>query len=215
MAAKAGEIMANVSSNQSWFDSEMANELRQLFYDQFGRQQNALNFLNSQAKAMVTNPTGFSPAALAALRAQSTDTVAGNFQNAQKALQEHEAQTGGSLLPSGVNANLDAGLYAKEAQAQAQGENEITLQNEDLKNQNYWRALGVLSGDAAAQNPQSYLSGSLDASAGVGSLADAATKANQSGFGSQLESGIASGLGRELTGGNSTGAASVGGFFGV
>lgn len=191
----------------------MASELRSLFYRQYYSQTAKLAFLNNQMRTAISNPQGFSPQALAALRATATDTIATNFQHAQAALNEREAQTGGLDLPSGVNAQLAEGLYAQEAQQQAAAHNQIELQNEDLKNQNYWRAVQTLSGVAQQEAPERYLSGALDASAGVGSLADAATKANQSGFGSQLEGSIASGLGSELTGGNSTGKGAAG-FFG-
>lgn len=191
----------------------MANELRSLFYKQYYAQQGKLNFLNTQMRAAISNPQGFSPQALAALRATATDSIATNFQHSQAALNEREAQTGGLNLPSGVNAQLAEGLYAQEAEQQASAQNQISLQNEDVRNQNYWKAVATLSGVAQQEAPERYLSGALDASAGVGALADAATKANQSSFGAQLEGGIASGLGSELTGGNSTGKGGAG-FFG-
>lgn len=193
----------------------MANELRSIFYKQYYGQTAKLNFLNGQMRAMISNPTGFSPAALAAARANATDTLAGDFQHAQAALNEREAQTGGLNLPSGVNAQLAEGLYAQEAQQQAAAQNQITLENEQQKQGNYWRAIDTLGGVASAENPMGYLGGEINTSGQVGELANAATNSNNSGFGHQLEGSIASGLGSELTGGNSTGKASVGGFFGL
>src|SRR6185437_12491610 len=117
------------------------------------------------------------------------------FQNAQAGLNEQEFTKGGLDLPSGVNAQLDASLQAQRAQQQAGEENQITLANEEQRQQNYWNAVKTEGGVADAYNPGGYIADSLNASAGVGGLADAATKANQSGFGSQLEGSIASGLG--------------------
>ena len=155
-------------------------------------------------KPMINNPTGYSPAALAAMRAQATDTIAMNFQHAQQALGEHEAQTGGNNLPSGVNAQLDADLYAQEAEQQAGAANNITLQNENLKQQNYWAAINALSGNAAQVNPLGYAQSANQGGDAAASLSEANTRANNSGFlhdvGSAFGSEIGSGAGGALFG---------------
>lgn len=194
--------MANISSNQSWFDSEMANELRTLFYNQYYSNTSALNFLNGQMRAQIKNPVGFSPTALAALKAQATDTTATQFAHAQQAVNARNLATGSADLPSGVAAQLNAGTAQAAASQNASEQQQIALENEQLKNNNYWKAVQTEGGVAAGYNPGGYIADSLDASAGVGPLAEAATKVNQSGFGSQLEGSIASGLGSFITGAN-------------
>jgi hypothetical protein len=139
--------VANISSNESYFNSEFANELRQLFYDQFGRSTGIFNFLTSS--------------------------------------------------------QLDAALLAEEAQHQAGAQNNITLANEQERQQNDWRAIGALSGEQASLEPLKYAGYSLDSSGLVGENANAATRANESGFGAQFEKGLASGLSSALTGSNS------------
>lgn len=191
--------MANLASNQSWWDSEMANELRSLFYQQYYKNTSALNFLNGQMRAQIAHPQGFSPAALTAMRTGATDTTATQFQHAQQALNQREMATGGADLPSGVNAQLNAGLAAQDAAANSQQQQQITLANEEQRQNNYWNAVKTEGNVAQAYNPGGYIADSLDASAGVGPLVDQATKVNQSGFGSQLEGSVAKGLGSFLT----------------
>lgn len=206
--------MANLASNQSWWNSEMANELRSLFYNQYYKNTSALDFLNGKMRAMVNNPTGYSPAALAAMRTGATENASNEFSHAQQALNAQEMAHGGEDLPSGVNAQLNAGLYAQEAAQKANAENQITLANEDQRQNNYWRGVQGLDTVAEQRNPNALLGESLNASAGVGGLVNAATNVNNSGFGHMLEGSIAQGLGSELTGGNSTGSGTAAGFFG-
>lgn len=194
--------MANVSSNQSWWDSEMANELRSLFYNQYYSNTSALNFLNGRMRSMIAHPTGFSPEALAALKAQATDTTATQFAHAQQAVNARNLATGSADLPSGVAAQLNAGTAQAAASQNASEQQQIALENEQLKNNNYWKAVQTEGGVASAYNPGGYIADSLDASAGVGPLANAATNVNNSSFGHELGGSIAQGLGGLITGQN-------------
>src|SRR6185437_6213071 len=194
---------------------QFSKQLQAAFTAQYGANTRLTSLINGQMWNQVNaGGRGYSPAALAAMRANATDTISGNFQHAQQALQEHEAQTGGQNLPSGVNAQLDAGLYAQEAQQQAAAANNITLANENQRQQNYWNAIGTLSGNNNARNPLGYASAANGGAGAEAALSNANTEANQSGFGGALSTSLGGGIGRELTGGNSTGSGSAGGFFG-
>lgn len=196
-------------------ENSFSKELQADFTSQFGANTRLTSLINGQMWNQINaGGRGYAPAALAAMRAQAADQISGQFQHAQQALQAHEAQTGGNDLPSGVNAQLDAGLYAKEAAAQAAAGNDITLANENQRQQNYWRAIGTLSGNNAARNPLGYASAANSGAGAEAALSEANTNANNSGFGGAFSTSAGAGLGRELTGGNNTGSGTAGGFFG-
>ena len=158
--------------------------LQGAFTSQFGANTRLTSLINGQMWNVINRGgTGYAPAALAALRANATDTISGDFQHAQQALQEHEAQTGGQDLPSGVNAQLDAGLYAREAEAQASAANNITLENENLRQQNFWRAIGTLSGTNDKRDPAAFAGAANGAAGAEATLSGANTRANDSGMG--------------------------------
>lgn len=158
-------------------------QLQNVFNAQYLNQRNVLAFLQNRLKPQVSNPQGFAPAALAAMRAQATDTIATNFQHAEQALNAKEQTQGGADLPSGVNAQLDAALLAQEQEQQAAASNNITLQNEQQRQANYWRAVGALSGNASQENPLGYAEAANGGSGANAALSEANTQANKSGFG--------------------------------
>jgi hypothetical protein len=96
-------------------------------------------------------------------------------------------------------------LHYLQAQAadKANAQNQITLQNENLKQQNYWAAINALSGNAAQVNPLGYSSASTGAANAVTGLSQANTAASGPTFGSIL-GGVA--------GGALSGAGQAGGF---
>src|SRR5207302_1468543 len=101
----------------------------------------------------INNPQGMSAKALAAARTGATDTLSNQYAQAQEALNARELVTGGKDLPSGVNSQLNASLLNSEAADKAAAQNNITLQNEQMKQTNLWNAFQTLSGNAAQLNP--------------------------------------------------------------
>jgi len=99
-----------------------------------------------------------------------------------------------------VNAQLDAGLYAQEAERQAAAQNDITLANENQRQQNFWRAIGTLSGNNAARNPLGYASAANGGAGAEAALSNANTEANQSGLGGAFSSSFGSSLGKAASG---------------
>ena len=178
-------------------ENAFSKELQADFEAQFGANTRLTSLINGQMWNQINaGGEGYSKPALAAMRAQAADSIAGNFQHAQHALQEHEAQTGGNDLPSGVNAQLDAGLYAKEAEQQAAAANDITLANENQRQQNYWRAIGTLSGNNAARNPLGYASAANGGAGAEAALSNANTNANDSGMGGAFSQSFGASLGK-------------------
>jgi hypothetical protein len=182
--------------------ADFTKTLMQSYQQQFGQQSKILSFLTGKLQPMIDNPTGYSPEALAALRTSATDTNARQFGNASAALNDQLAVRGGATdLPSGVDAQIRAQLASEGAQTQAASENNITLQNEQLKQQNYWNAVNALSGNSAQYNPTGYAGQATGGSEAVGNLGTAYKNSQSSqllGALGGIAGGVASGLGGGL-----------------
>jgi hypothetical protein len=114
---------------------------------------------------------------------------------------------GGDALPSGVQAQV-AGTIANAGQAQdAEQQLQITQADDNLKLQNYWKAIGALSGQAELEAPQSYASGASSAANSTANLSQAVLASQQAGWSNV--GGIISGIG-----GLATGAGAIGTGFG-
>jgi hypothetical protein len=155
-------------------------QLMQIFGKQFAQQQDVLKYLQGKMQPMIDNPTGFSAEGEAAMRTGASEQVAGSYQNATKAIANQRAQRGDAGLPSGVDAQIDAQVGMAAASDSAKAQNDITLQDEQLKQGNYWNAINVLNGVGAQYNPQSYASLYGQGASNVASLSQAYTASKQS-----------------------------------
>lgn len=156
-------------------------QLSQAFTTQFGKQSQILSYLQGKLQPMIDNPTGFSPEALTAMRTQASDTNADQFNSAQTALNDQLAARGGaSSLPSGVDAQIRGQLASAGARQEATSQNNITLQDEQLKQQNFWNAVNGLSGNAAQLNPLGYSGGATQGAGAVAGLGQAYKASQQS-----------------------------------
>lgn len=163
----------NAENAQASFD----NQLTQIFTAQYQKQSAITNYLTNLVTPQITaGGQGYSGADLAAARTAATDTLSTQYQNAQRSVNAGESKA----LPSGVNAQVSGDLAASEASAQAGAQNNITQQNEQLKQQNYWNSINVLNGAAATENPLGYASASTSGNNAVANLSQAYTSSNQS-----------------------------------
>jgi len=184
--------------------SQFNQQLMSIFQQQFAKQSQVLDFLTGKLKPMIDNPTGYSPEALAAMRAGATDNLSASYDNAQKALQNRQFALGGRDLPSGVNEQQTGALLTAEAADKGNAQNTITLNDENLKNSNYWNAMNVLSGNVASQfNPLGYANSATSGSNAVAGLSNAVTASQQSGWMGALGGAV---------GGLFSGAGQAGGF---
>ncbi|HEV8492657.1 MAG TPA: hypothetical protein VGR76_10305 [Candidatus Angelobacter sp.] len=168
--AKAAE------QQQMTFDSQLMN----IFQQQYGSQSQITKYLTSQLEPTISaGGQGMSPQALAAARTQSTDTLSSQFQGAARALNATQQRD----LPSGVSAQLSGSLMAQQAEAQSLGQNQITAQNEAIKQANYWNSINALSGNAAQINPLGYAGSATSGSNAVTGLSQANTQAAGPGLG--------------------------------
>ena len=194
---KGDEAIKSQEAQQAGF----TNQLRSVFGQQFGQQSGILNFLNQKLTAQVQNPQGFSPEQMAALNTNNTEGAAKAYANAQQATQQAEAARGGSTLPSGVSAQLNAENANAGASQLAQGEYQIQLANAQQKQNNYWNALGGLSGVAQQENPIGYSGAATGGAESVGTLGTEYNSTQQSQLLSTLggiAGGVASGYGAKL-----------------
>lgn len=155
-------------------------QLQNAFTQQFGAQSSILNTLNQRMTAQLNNPTGFTPAQMAALNTNNTEGAAKAYAAAQTATQEGQAARGGSSLPSGVSAQLQAENANAGAAQEAQGSNAIQLANAQQQQNNYWQAASALGGVAQQENPNQYASSFNQGSGTVGSLGQAYNQTQQS-----------------------------------
>src|SRR5262249_33462669 len=147
----------------------------------------------------IENPQGYSPDALAAMKTNATDTIASQYQKAGQAVRNQRFVNGGENLPSGVNDMQDEALAGAQASDTAGALENIDVQNETLKQQNYWNAVNALSGNAAQFNPN----GTAANANGAGNTTANLSQAYKASTSSQLLGalgGIAGGAGTALAG---------------
>lgn len=185
---------------QEQAQAEFTNTLQANYKTQFAQQSQILSFLQNKLEPQINNPTGYDAKTLATMRTSATDTNATQFANSEKALNTAlTARTGATTLPSGVDAQLQAGNFNAAAASQVEVQNNVTMADANLKNANYWNSVNALSGNAAQFAPTSYAGA---ANTGASTTADlgSAYKSSQS---SQLLGalgGVAAGAGTAAAG---------------
>lgn len=177
------------------------NELINMQKKQFGEQSAIFKYLTNTLKPLLEHPTGFGAAEEAALRTQASETTTGQFENAARNFQERSFILGGRELPSGALLAGLGGLEGMRAVTEAGGQRQISLQNEALKRENYWRAASALGGVASGYNPVGF----AGAATGAGSAAQVTTAAAYDPFWQKVLGGaivgFAGGAGSALMGG--------------
>jgi hypothetical protein len=184
---KGDQVAKQAEVQQAAFNSQLMG----IFTQQFDKQSQILDFLKNKMQPMIDNPTGFSKEAEAAMRTGATENISGQYENAQKAVQAQQFALGGRDLPSGVNEQVMGSIAQGQASDTAAAQNTITLQNEFLKQQNYWDAINALNGNAAQVNPLGYASAATQGGNTVANLSQAVTASQQSGLMNALVGGAA------------------------
>jgi hypothetical protein len=162
---------------------QMNNLLYGIFQAQFSEQQQMQSYLINQLEPIIANPPGYGQAGLTAMETSATDTISQQAQNAQQALQDQE-YISGRELPSGTDTQMQEQLLSAEGAEKAQAQQQITLANENLKQQQYWSALSMLSGGTGAlnMNPLSYAQTFNQGGQTLSGLSQAETASQQSGI---------------------------------
>lgn len=193
---KGDDVAKKQEADQAAFNTQLMAS----YQTQFSKQGAILDFLKGKLQPMIDHPTGYTPEALAAMRTSASDNLSTSYDNANKALQNRQFAAGGRDLPSGVNAQISGSLAQAEASDKAAAQNTVTLNDENLKESNYWNAMNVLSGNVAGQyNPIGYANSVSSGSNAVAGLSQAVTASNQSQLLGAL-GGIAGGVGSAFAG---------------
>ena len=169
----------NTASSAEQSQAAFSKQLQTAFQTNNAAQQNQLNFLNAKMQSAITNPQGYSPQTLASMRASANDAVAAQNQNVQRVVNNNMATKGGAeALPSGVGAQIDASIASQAAQAGSRAQQDITVNNANLENENMWNAVKTEGSVASLENPEGMAGQENGTASTVGSLSDAVTKAN-------------------------------------
>lgn len=189
---KGDKTAQAAEQSQEAFD----NTLQQMMEKQYGQQQQVNQFLQKTLKPEITNPKGYTNAQLTSMRTQATDQLSEQAQQEQQALNNEEnAKNGGSDLPSGVTSQMDEALLNQEAQAKANAQENITAENANLEQTNYWNAINALNGQEAQLNPLGYASTATSGTDAVANASEANTAASGPTFGSILGGVVGAGFG--------------------
>lgn len=172
------------------------------------RQNQQQDYVKGLVKQFVEGQgQGFDPAQLALLQTQFLNSNDAAYNSASKSLSSAllaRGAGGGNLPVSGDTVRGYLGLRSARAGSQAQGMQNIGLQDLQTAINNRWNALSILNGQPAQLNTQ------------IGSSAEAATgalkayvEAQNSGFLSSFGQALGSGIGKMAVGGLSGGLNSL------
>lgn len=213
--AKGDSTAKEEEEQTATFDQSLMN----IFQSQYSTQQSQLKYLQGQMQPIINQGgQGYTPEQLTAQRTAASDTDSEQYQQAQAALNNQTSQaSGGSKLTgvAGANVESDAALDNAMAQKESADQNQITTNNANLQQQNYWNAVNALNGVATEENPLGYAGASSTAGGTVAGLGNTVNAANQSqllGALGGMVGGVAGGLGTAI--GGAGGAGSIGALFG-
>lgn len=183
------------ANNTEVSQGEFTKTLQGMFAQNNAKQQGQLDFLNQKLQSAVTNPQGYSPQTLAAMRTQTTEQGAQSNKDVMQAVNgKFAGETGATALPNGVQEQVAGQTEAQIANQEATSQLNITEQNGQLQNQNEWKAIEGEQNVAQLENPTGFASSASNAAGTVSNLSDAVTKANGPGWGSILGGVVSAGL---------------------
>jgi hypothetical protein len=186
----------STASAEEQSQEQFSQTLQNAFNTNNANQQNQLNFLNNKMQSAINNPQGYNAQTLASMRAQANDQVAAQDQNVKRSVNNAEMTRGGaSALPSGVNSQINASIASQAAQAGNNAQQNITEQNANLENSNYWNAVKGEEGVAGMENPEGMASEDNGAANSISGLSQAVTQSQGPTFGSILGGIAGAGLG--------------------
>jgi hypothetical protein len=206
----------SLEKEEASFDQTLQTDYSQTF----AQNQQILSNLNSVLQPIVNagpNQQGFSPEELSTLNTQATEGNAQGYNQAVEAAAQQENTQGGgtTLLPSGVNAQINAGIASAAEGNLANEKLGITQANYAQGQQNWETALSGEESVAAGEAPLGYASATTSANSAAFNEANIIGQENNQEFG-QIVGGIAGiggavlgGLGNLDTTGGSTGGEQV------
>ena len=128
---------------------EFTADLFGLFRSQFGQAADINALLGERLSAFLDPEfTGFLPAEEAALRGRAFETSVSRFDVARRQAQQRAFLQGGRAVPSGVSANIAAGIEAAEARDITRGQRDISIEGGRRRLGAQFQAAQLLSGVA-------------------------------------------------------------------
>lgn len=205
-------------------EQSFSTMLQNNYQTQFANQQGVLNTLNHTLTPIVAagpNQQGFSPQELASMETTAINSTAGNYANAERALNTNAAGqvrtgvgatgSGGSGLQTGIQ-QQEAGQLASNASGALSGEQlGIVGANYAQGRQNFAQATGGLQALSGEYNPTAYAGLTTQANNQAFGQANTINQQQQAGLKDLYSAGMGalSAITGGLTGGGSMGLSSI------
>ena len=172
----SGPSSGQVAAQQS--QTDYTNQLMNIMKTEFANQQSVLSYILPQLQAMATNPQGFGATEYKNLQSQIVNNVGAQFAGAQKAANENFAVSNEAGLPSGVQSQVNAQISANASGAESSNLTSLSIQNEQLKQQQQQYALGGLTSIAGTSGQQTIGAGGVGSGSAGQQFGEATTMAN-------------------------------------
>src|SRR5258708_18858981 len=144
---KADDAQKKAQNEQIDFNNVLLSTYKQAFAES----QSILGLITPQLEHMAASPEGFGATEYAALQAKIVNDTGAQFSNVAKSAAREFATTNEKGLPSGVEAQTEAGISAAAA-GQVSGEaTSLAIANEQMKQQQRDFALSSLTGIQAGE----------------------------------------------------------------
>ena len=112
----------------------------------FAHQMEIANQVQAKMEAMASNPLGYTPPQLAQARTSINENTATAAKQAMGHAAAYAATHGSADIGGGVTGQMAGEIGTSAAMTKAGALANLSQQNEQLKQENYWRAIGGLSG---------------------------------------------------------------------
>jgi hypothetical protein len=146
MCSSGGEISQSDEALQK-AQTAMTNTLNQDYSTTFAEQQSVLNNQMARLNAIAANPMGYTTAQLHNATTNINENTASAAKNAVGAAAAYAASHGGSAgdVGGGPESQAVGQAVSGAAQSKAAQLSALSQQNEGLKQQNFWNAIGGLN----------------------------------------------------------------------
>jgi hypothetical protein len=150
--------------------AQQSNFMIGMMNKQFAQQQSIMKMFLPQLQQMATNPQGFGAAAMAAMRSQTINTIGSQLASQQAGLRSQFATANMPGLGSGAQAAISATLAGGAAGAEASNLQQLSIANEQAKQQQQQYALTGMQQMAGMTGQQSLGFGGLGVQAGSSAM---------------------------------------------
>lgn len=144
MCSSGGKIAKTDEALQQ-AQAAMTNTLNQDYSTTFAEQQQLLKAQQARLNYIASNPMGYTPQQLATSRTAINENTASAARRALGAAAAFAAAHGGADTGSGALGEIAGDIASSAAQSKAQQLAELSNQNEQMKQANFWNAVQGLN----------------------------------------------------------------------